>query len=135
MPRTVSQNSQRRSRHCPSSTIPPSIPTSTPLRSSAPVITSALKPVPIPIQGRIVIRVSLTPEQVPEHPPQVRNVGLGLKLQRTTIRQILGELRGTSLTKCGDRYGLLLLHNELVLLRGTLGLEPLPRQYPLDEVY
>ncbi len=41
---------------------------------------------------------------------------------------------GASLAQGGDGDGLLLLHDELVLFRGRLGLEALPGETPLEEV-
>mmetsp|Transcript_13224 Transcript_13224/g.19985 ORF Transcript_13224/g.19985 Transcript_13224/m.19985 type:complete len:252 (+) Transcript_13224:510-1265(+) len=107
------------------------------LRSATPIVASGptLNPIPIPIQTRVVIGISLTPEQVTEHPPQVRNVGLGLKLKTATISKVLSELTGTSLAKRGDGDGLLLLHDKLILLRGALGLESLPGKTSFEEVH
>ena len=105
-----------------------------PLSPSIPRPSRGINPIPIPIQTRIIIGISLAPKQIPKHAPQVGNIGLGLKLETATIGQILGKLRGASLTQGGNRNGLLLLHNELILLSGGLGLESLPGQSPLEEV-
>lgn len=90
--------------------------------------------VPVPVQGGVVIGVSLRSEQVAEHASKVGNVRLGLELEGAAVRQVLGELRRTSLAEGGDGDGLLLLHNELVLLGGRLGLESLPWKPSLQEV-
>jgi len=82
--------------------------------------------VPIPIQTRVVVRVALASEQIAEHATEVGNVGLGLELERSAVGQVFGKLGRTSLAKSGDGDGLLLFHNELVLLGGRLGLESLP---------
>jgi len=94
-----------------------------------------LNPIPIPIQTGIIISIPLTPEQITEHAPQIGNVGLSLKLETTAVCKVFRELRRTLLTQRGNRNGLFLLHNELVLLGGTLGLESLPGQLPLEEVH
>ncbi|KAL7554876.1 hypothetical protein ACHAWF_018693 [Thalassiosira exigua] len=115
---------------------PASVPSDVPLAGPSPVIApgAALDPVPVPVQARVVVRVPLTPEQVAEHPPQVGNVGLGLELEAAAVREVLRELAGTSLAQGGDGDGLLLLHDELVLLGGALGLEALPGEPALEEV-
>jgi len=90
--------------------------------------------VPVPVETRVVVRVALASEQVTEHTSEVSNVGLGLELEGSAVGQVFGKLRRTSLAKSGDGDGLLLFHNELVLLGGRLGLESLPRQTSLEEV-
>mmetsp|Transcript_4507 Transcript_4507/g.10940 ORF Transcript_4507/g.10940 Transcript_4507/m.10940 type:complete len:322 (-) Transcript_4507:208-1173(-) len=90
--------------------------------------------VPVPVQRRMVVGVSLRSEQVTEHASEVCNVRLGLKLEGATVGKVFGELRRASLAECGDGDRLLLLHDELVLLRGRLGLESLPRESSLQEV-
>ena len=107
------------------------------LRNVPPPITArcpGINPIPIPIQTGIIVRVSLTPEEIAKHAPQVGNVGLGLELERATVSKVFRELRGTSLTEGGDGDGLLLLHDEFVLLGGGFGLEALPRESSLEEV-
>jgi hypothetical protein len=66
----------------------------------------------------VVVRVALASEQVAEHTTEVGNVGLCLELERSAVGQVFGELRRTSLAKGGDGDGLLLFHDELVLLGG-----------------
>ena len=77
----------------------------------------------------------MTPKQITKHPPQVRNVRLRIKLQTATIREVFSELRGASLAQCRNGNGLLLFHDELVLRRRALGLEPLPGQSALEEIH
>jgi len=77
----------------------------------------------------------LTREQIAKHYPKVRNVRLGLKLQTAAIRKVFRELGGTSLAQCRNSNGLLLLHDELVLRRGALGLKSLPWQSALEEIH
>jgi len=114
-----------------------SISSSFSLRYANPIVASGptINPIPIPIQTRVVIGVSLTSEQVTEHPPQVCNVGLGLKLKTAAISKVLRELTGTPLAQRGDGDGLLLLHDKLILLRGALGLESLPGKTSFEEVH
>ena len=90
--------------------------------------------VPVPVQGGVVVGVALRPEEVTEHASEVGDVGLGLELERAAVGEILGKLGGAALAEGGDGNGLLLLHNELVLLGGRLGLEALPREAALEEV-
>jgi len=90
--------------------------------------------IPVPVQGGVVVGVALRPEEVTEHAAEVGNVGLGLELERAAVGQVLGELGGASLAQGGDGDGLLLLHNEFVLLGGRLGLEALPGEAALEEV-
>lgn len=106
-----------------------------PLCPTIPRSSRRINPIPIPIQARIIISVSLTPKQIPKHTPQIGNIGLGLKLETAAISQILGELRGTPLAQSRNSNRLLLLHNQLILLGGGLGLESLPGQSPLEEVH
>ena len=88
-------------------------------------------PVPIPIERRMVIGIPLRPEQIPEHTPEVGNIGFRFEFERTAIGQVFGKLRRTSLTQRGDRNGLFLFHNEFVLFRRTLRFQSLPRQAAL----
>lgn len=74
--------------------------------------------VPVPVKRGVIVGVSLRAEQIPEHSPEVGNVGLSFKLERTAVGQVFGKLRGTSLAECGDGDRLFLFHNELVLLGG-----------------
>ena len=97
--------------------------------------TARIVSVPVPVQTRVVVGVSLRAEQVTEHSTKVSNVRLCLELERAAVRQVLSELRGASLTQGGDGDGLLLFHNQLVLLGGGLSLESLPRKSSLEEVY
>ena len=90
--------------------------------------------VPVPVQRGVVVGVALRPEEVAEHAAEVGDVGLGLELERAAVGEVLGELRGAALAQGGDGDGLLLLHNELVLLGGRLGLEALPGKAALEEV-
>jgi len=90
--------------------------------------------VPVPVQTGVVVRVSLASEQVAEHSAEVGNIGLGLELEGTAVGQVFGKLGGASLAECGDGDGLLLFHNQLVLLGGRLGLESLPGETSLEEV-
>lgn len=90
--------------------------------------------VPVPVQGGIVVGVALRPEEVAEHASEVGDVGLGLELEGAAVGEVLGKLGGAALAEGGDGNGLLLLHNELVLLGGRLGLEALPWESALEEV-
>lgn len=90
--------------------------------------------VPVPVQGGVVVGVALRPEEVAEHAAEVGDVGLGLELEGAAVGEVLGELGRAALAKGRNGDGLLLLHNELVLLGGRLGLEALPREAALEEV-
>mmetsp|Transcript_15493 Transcript_15493/g.22757 ORF Transcript_15493/g.22757 Transcript_15493/m.22757 type:complete len:207 (+) Transcript_15493:99-719(+) len=95
---------------------------------------AGFKSVPVPVQARVVVGVSLRAEQVTEHTTKVRNVGLSLKFERTAVGKVFRELAGASLAKSWDGNRLLLFHDELVLLGCRLGLETLPGQASLEEV-
>ena len=77
----------------------------------------------------------MAPKQITEHPPQVCNIRLRIKLQAAAICKVLCELGGASLAQRWNGNGLLLLHDELVLRRGALGLQSLPGQSTLEEVH
>mmetsp|Transcript_31907 Transcript_31907/g.77324 ORF Transcript_31907/g.77324 Transcript_31907/m.77324 type:complete len:272 (+) Transcript_31907:158-973(+) len=90
--------------------------------------------VPVPIQTRVVVGVSLRPKQVAEHASQIGNIGLGLKFERAAVSQVFRKLRRTSLAQGRNGNGLFLFHNELVFLGGRLGLESLPWKSSLEEI-
>lgn len=104
------------------------------IRSSITSRGTRVDPVPIPVKTGVIVGVSLTPEKITEHSPQVSNVGFRLEFETAAVGQILSELAGTSLAKGGDGDGLLLFHDKLVLFSGTLGLESLPGEPSLQEV-
>jgi len=91
--------------------------------------------VPVPVETRVVVCVSLASEKITEHTSEVGNVGLGLKLEGSAVSKVLGKLRRASLAEGRDGDGLLLLHDKLVLLGGRLGLESLPWKTSLEEVH
>mmetsp|Transcript_8789 Transcript_8789/g.23731 ORF Transcript_8789/g.23731 Transcript_8789/m.23731 type:complete len:334 (-) Transcript_8789:165-1166(-) len=95
---------------------------------------SSLVAVPVPVEAAVVVRVALASEEVAEHSSQVGDVWLGLELEGSAVRQVLGELRWAALAQGWDGDALLLLHDELVLLGGGLGLESLPWESSLEEV-
>mmetsp|Transcript_28078 Transcript_28078/g.56921 ORF Transcript_28078/g.56921 Transcript_28078/m.56921 type:complete len:201 (-) Transcript_28078:1108-1710(-) len=99
-----------------------------------PSVGGGIDAVPVPIEGGVVVGVTLRPEEVAEHSPEVGDVGLRLELEGAAVGQVLGELRRAALAEGGDGDGLLLLHDQLVLLGGALGLEALPREASLEEV-
>jgi len=90
--------------------------------------------VPVPIQAGVVVCVSLASEEITEHTSKVGNIGLGLELEGSAVGEVFGKLGRTSLAEGRDCDGLLLFHDELVLLSGRLGLESLPWKASLEEV-
>jgi hypothetical protein len=91
--------------------------------------------VPVPVETGVVVGVSLGSEEITEHSTKVGNVGLGLEFKRAAVGKVFGELTGAALAEGRDSDTLLLFHNELVLLGGGLGLESLPGESALEEVY
>jgi len=82
----------------------------------------------------VVVGVSLRAEKVSEHTAQIGNVWLGFELQAAAVRKVLGKLAGAALAESGDRDGLFLFHDKLVLFGGGFGLEALPGQSTLEEI-
>lgn len=72
--------------------------------------------------------------EVSKQLPQVRNVRLGVELERARVRQELRELTGAALAQLRDRHLLLLLEDQPVLLLRVLGLQALPGQRALQKV-
>lgn len=73
-----------------------------PVRSATigPVTTrgSGVNSVPVPVQTRVVIGITLRAEQVAEHSPQVGNIRFGLKFKTAAVGQVFSKLARTSLT-------------------------------------
>jgi len=78
------------------------------------VTSSRFVTVPVPVQTGVIVGVTLASEQITEHTSEVCDVGLGLELQGSTVRQVLSKLRRASLAERRDRDRLLLFHNKLV---------------------
>ncbi len=77
----------------------------------------------------------MAPKQITEHPSQVRNIRLRIKLQTAAIREVLAELGWASLAQRRNGYELLLFQDELVFLCCTLGFESLPWQFTFQEIH
>lgn len=86
-----------------------------------------------PVENVIVLE-GLADEQVPENLPQVRVVGFVIETQGTGVVQVDGELVGETTAKnlCGG--GHLLLHDTVVFLLLSSGLQTLPGKRTTAEV-
>ena len=93
---------------------------------------TTFQPVPVPVESAVVVGVALRTEQVSEHATQVGNVWLGLKLQTTAVRQVLGELTGASLAERRNGDGLCFFSMmSLYFLVADLALSPCQGRPPL----
>jgi hypothetical protein len=83
----------------------------------------------------VVVLVAVALEEVLEHVAHDGIRGSLVEPQVAALAEVLHELHGVALAEHLDGRGQLLLLDALVLVALVVGLEPLPRQHPPQEVH
>jgi len=83
----------------------------------------------------VVVLEALTVKELFEKPLQVSVVGAIFEAQTSAILEIRTEFRGVTLAQLLGASGHFAVHNPLVLLLLSVGLQTLPREAASDEVH